>query len=909
MNRTKSVGLDQLITAAEQRDVRNSERIEVAIVHRIRSLMLLEINGAEQHMGRQEYKSYHRLQCCQFEHYEFERLFSDFNAQYQTIRLGDKPLIGESAQDAQKRKVEKLLPLNLFRSAEWPTTPRFPYHRAPSSNSAEHFFRLEKNRHRKTHPLLGLSKSVDNVEKSSFRQKSTINHSLSISNEDSENSDPEDDEYRTTKPIRNWHYTESSNVADNNRNCHILELVSKHQYLLSDVVEAIIAIGAALNDDSVQTLEIRHAQHDNNHPSPVKLVATIFHYVLLNSELANNIFTTAKKSETSLRHALYEVHGDDNTLASRVGTLHYRLYEMMKDVLMSEETTIPDHNVEIINTPILLAFLEVYCRPELREFQNKMRTCTDRVPLSTKLMTTVYAKHYSLTGLVDNHIEITSEVHNGDSILPTDIVHVNGDRELLDKLDTKGIVAIKMSTELVKGNISDVYMLAKKQNDSYHCLLYCTLTPGAVAFLKLLGSERKNIVVAGIWENPNPIIPYYPCKKCGVVPNAVSIVTDLDQVGNSILASVYHYSTPGNISVRIDCGQNLKEISLSQRLKCMTVSENDLFVISLNRLMDGYKHGTIPIIPYDQEFHICDEMIAFALLPPAYREATIKLCFAKDAVHIYPDQNFAYLKEIKEGESSDHTRWLVKKVHMYRETVKDLASRESDAAESLENRVKQVIAIVKAATKGVPFVDMGSAAEVATLKWKKKVGDRNRYEVTEKLRTIHAELVAEANFSAVSMLLSYRFNSDFAKSAFTGEYMCFLGSENDFTGPMPPYYKFRVYQLALIGVIYTWRKYGQNIEISAQSINHDDKTRKVAYLNDSGDIHVSSAFEFGKVGESMMTEHIVGNLSASSTHNDIHNRNIPRACNLESFGLFTRFIIIMKRRFKKKRDQMWRQEL
>ncbi|KAI9288283.1 hypothetical protein BC943DRAFT_318139 [Umbelopsis sp. AD052] len=105
INRTKSVGLDQLITAAEQREIRNSKYIEVAIVHSIRSLMLVKIHGDERSMdGSQAYKPCHRLQCCQFEHYEFERLFADINVRYQTIWLGDEPITGTAMQYVQHQR-------------------------------------------------------------------------------------------------------------------------------------------------------------------------------------------------------------------------------------------------------------------------------------------------------------------------------------------------------------------------------------------------------------------------------------------------------------------------------------------------------------------------------------------------------------------------------------------------------------------------------------------------------------------------------------------------------------------------------------------------------------------------------------------------------------------------------------
>jgi hypothetical protein len=869
MNRTKSVGLNQLISAAEQRDVRNSKCIEVAIVHSIRSLMLVVIHDDEQHMdGSQAYISCHRLQCCQFEHQEFERLFADINVSQQTIFIKE-----ENVEVIEDNDDEEQLPTTVSLSASArPETPSFSDGEAPNSNSQEYLFRIKKSHQGQVYSSVGIHESVHNIKASTIVKRSTIDHLLITPSDSGESIGSKEDNYRTKKSIISWYHTENRNDGDDDHNHHILDLVSKNQYSLSDIVEIFTAIGAALNDHTVQRIEMRHAQHNNSYPSPVNLAATIFHSVMLNSELAENIFTEAKEYMASISYTLFEVHRGNQNKASRMSKSNYRLDDTLKDILMSEETDIVNHSVEILNTPTLIAFLEVYCQPELREFRKEMRTCTDRVPLSIDHMTSLYSKHYSFTGLEDNHIKITADVHDGDSILPTDIEHVNGERDLLNRLDDNGIVAIKMSTELVKGKKSEVYMLAKKHLISYHCLLYCTLNPGAMALLNLLGSERKEIVVAGNSDERYPIKSHYKCYQCGVKDKIVNIMVHLDQVGNSIQPCLCQRYTSGGTYVIILYDPKLKDIKLSLN---MSVSTNDLFIICLNRLMAAYnarpETPVVPKISYDEEFKMRNENVNFRRLIDAYKVTTIKLCYTKDAVHIYPIQSFEYLNSIKEGESSRHTRWLVRNVHFYRKALKDLVSRESEATDSLEHRTKALIGVIKTATRGVPFIDMGAAIETAALIWKRRVGDLNRHAVAVELKTIHSALVEQATFSPTSMLLTYRHNSDFVKESMTGEYMRFIGPEDDFKGPLPPYYKFRVYQLALIGAKYTWVNMGMKSEIAAQSICQGDETMYMAFFDEEDEkgedgkvkkrrivqFSIAKATEGKSFGESMITEDFV----------------------------------------------------
>jgi hypothetical protein len=85
-------GLEELIEAAERLENQNSPYVELAIVHDIRSIMLLETyDEVRQTGGERPIEICHRLQSCQMEENEFKRLFDETNAEFERIWLGDKP--------------------------------------------------------------------------------------------------------------------------------------------------------------------------------------------------------------------------------------------------------------------------------------------------------------------------------------------------------------------------------------------------------------------------------------------------------------------------------------------------------------------------------------------------------------------------------------------------------------------------------------------------------------------------------------------------------------------------------------------------------------------------------------------------------------------------------------------------
>jgi hypothetical protein len=85
------LGVDELIEAADRTENSSSSWTDLAIVHDIRSLMLVKAYGIDwQTGGGQPIKLCYRLHCCQIEETEFERLFDETNAEFERIWLGDK---------------------------------------------------------------------------------------------------------------------------------------------------------------------------------------------------------------------------------------------------------------------------------------------------------------------------------------------------------------------------------------------------------------------------------------------------------------------------------------------------------------------------------------------------------------------------------------------------------------------------------------------------------------------------------------------------------------------------------------------------------------------------------------------------------------------------------------------------
>jgi hypothetical protein len=85
-------GIDHLIEAASLPDNQTSPSVELAIVRDIRSLILVKTHGTDwQASAKHAIKLCYRLQCCQIEENEFERLFDETDVEFERIWLGDKP--------------------------------------------------------------------------------------------------------------------------------------------------------------------------------------------------------------------------------------------------------------------------------------------------------------------------------------------------------------------------------------------------------------------------------------------------------------------------------------------------------------------------------------------------------------------------------------------------------------------------------------------------------------------------------------------------------------------------------------------------------------------------------------------------------------------------------------------------
>lgn len=67
--------------------------VEIAIVHDIRSIMLINVHSEDRQTdGGRPIKRCHRLDCCQVEEDEFDRLFANIGSDPESIWLGDKPV-------------------------------------------------------------------------------------------------------------------------------------------------------------------------------------------------------------------------------------------------------------------------------------------------------------------------------------------------------------------------------------------------------------------------------------------------------------------------------------------------------------------------------------------------------------------------------------------------------------------------------------------------------------------------------------------------------------------------------------------------------------------------------------------------------------------------------------------------
>ncbi|KAI9284309.1 hypothetical protein BC943DRAFT_361331 [Umbelopsis sp. AD052] len=85
------LGVDELIEAEKRSKGHSGSSTELAVVHHIRSLILVETHNEDlQASGRRPIKLRHRLQCCQIEENEFKRLFGRMEAEVERIWLGDQ---------------------------------------------------------------------------------------------------------------------------------------------------------------------------------------------------------------------------------------------------------------------------------------------------------------------------------------------------------------------------------------------------------------------------------------------------------------------------------------------------------------------------------------------------------------------------------------------------------------------------------------------------------------------------------------------------------------------------------------------------------------------------------------------------------------------------------------------------
>jgi Heterokaryon incompatibility protein (HET) len=112
----RSFGVEELIKAEEESKSQSSSSVQLAIVHHIRSLMLVKVYDEDvQTGGGRPIKLCYRLQCCQLEEDEFSRLFDEDNAEFERIWVGDMPNSDEINQfvsgrlGGRRRRRQKIL--------------------------------------------------------------------------------------------------------------------------------------------------------------------------------------------------------------------------------------------------------------------------------------------------------------------------------------------------------------------------------------------------------------------------------------------------------------------------------------------------------------------------------------------------------------------------------------------------------------------------------------------------------------------------------------------------------------------------------------------------------------------------------------------------------------------------------
>jgi hypothetical protein len=88
----RCTAIEKFVEKARNADIDSQLPIRIAIMHNIRTLMLVEIHGEDQQTGSTPIKRCHRLQCCQVETDEFERLYGNIGSKAERIWLGNKPV-------------------------------------------------------------------------------------------------------------------------------------------------------------------------------------------------------------------------------------------------------------------------------------------------------------------------------------------------------------------------------------------------------------------------------------------------------------------------------------------------------------------------------------------------------------------------------------------------------------------------------------------------------------------------------------------------------------------------------------------------------------------------------------------------------------------------------------------------
>lgn len=107
--RGRSVGVKELVEMAESEEKSSPASMQFAIVHYIRSIMLIEIYDQDLQTGSagRQIQRCHRLQCCQIEEKEFTRLFKEDDTKLVRIWLRDRPEGAGAKRNAKVRYISR----------------------------------------------------------------------------------------------------------------------------------------------------------------------------------------------------------------------------------------------------------------------------------------------------------------------------------------------------------------------------------------------------------------------------------------------------------------------------------------------------------------------------------------------------------------------------------------------------------------------------------------------------------------------------------------------------------------------------------------------------------------------------------------------------------------------------------